>query len=105
MLIRAQFVAIVVNYISRDLLKIQRLSLGSPKISNFWGEEKWRQAKLVCEFHLEAHFDEGAVAIHYGVPRIIRFYLDFLSPFGRTIISASLRARSSIILLVARQEH
>ena len=40
------------------LLKIQRLSLGAPKIFNFWGEEKWRQA----------HFDEGAVVIYYGVP-------------------------------------
>ena len=43
----------------RDLLKIQRLSLGSPKISNFWGEEKWRQAKLVASFILQAHFDEA----------------------------------------------
>ena len=42
--------------ISRDLLKIQRLSLGSPKISNFWGEEKWRQAKLAREFHLASPF-------------------------------------------------
>ena len=30
-----------------------------------------------ASFILQAHFDEGAVAIHYGVPRIIRFYLDF----------------------------
>ena len=32
-----------------------------------WGEEKWRQAKLVHEFHLASHFDEGAVVIYYGV--------------------------------------
>ena len=34
-----------------------------------WGEEKWRQAKLAASFILQAHFDEGAAAIHYGVHR------------------------------------
>ena len=57
------------------LLKIKRTSFawglsGTPKISNFWGEEKWRQAKpRIASFILQAHFDEGAAAIHYGVPR------------------------------------
>ena len=50
---RAEIQTISTNHY---LLKIQRLSLGSPKISNFWGEEKWRQAKLVCEFHLASPF-------------------------------------------------
>ena len=54
--------------ILRDLLKIQRLSLGSPKIFNFWGEEKWRQTKLACEFILQAHFDEAPVAITCVAP-------------------------------------
>ena len=42
---------------------------GPRKSVDFWGEEKWRQAKLAASFILQAHFDEGAAAIHYGVPR------------------------------------
>ena len=45
-------------------------SIGVPEnLIDFWGEEKWRQAKLAASFILQAHFDEGAVAIYYGVPR------------------------------------
>ena len=41
---------------------------GPRKSVDFWGEEKWRQAKLAASFILQAHFDEGAVVIYYGVP-------------------------------------
>jgi hypothetical protein len=34
-----------------------------PKIFNFWGEEKWRQAKLAREFLLASPFRRGIVAI------------------------------------------
>ena len=59
----------------RIYLRFSRTSIaqglsGTPKISNFWGEEKWRQAKhRIASFILQAHFDEGAVAIYYGVHR------------------------------------
>ena len=36
--------------------------MGSPKIFNFWGEEKWRQAKLAREFLLASPFRRGTVA-------------------------------------------
>ena len=36
--------------------------MGSPKIFNFWGEEKWRQAKLAREFFLASPFRRGIVA-------------------------------------------
>ena len=36
--------------------------MGSPKIFNFWGEEKWRQAKLACEFLLASPFRRGTLA-------------------------------------------
>ena len=53
------------------MIKIQRMSpnRGPTKLVAEWGEEKWRQAKLVTSFILQAHFDEGAVAICYGVRR------------------------------------
>ncbi len=37
-------------------------SNGVPKIFNFWGEEKWRQAKLAREFLLASPFRRGTVA-------------------------------------------
>jgi hypothetical protein len=61
--------------IPRDLLKIQA------------------RATAQCRLQL--------LATHLAKNKI---YLDFLSPFGRTIISASLRARSSIILLERGRE-
>ena len=61
--------------ILRDLLKIQRLSLGSPKIFNFWGEEEVRQAKLVCEFLLASHFRRGP-------PMMSKTVLDLLHSLG-----------------------
>ena len=36
--------------------------MGPPKIFNFWGEEKWRQAKLAREFLLASPFRRGTVA-------------------------------------------
>ena len=36
--------------------------MGSPKIFNFWGEEKWRQTKLAREFLLASPFRRGIVA-------------------------------------------
>ena len=36
--------------------------MGSPKIFNFGGEEKWRQVKLACEFLLASPFRRGIVA-------------------------------------------
>ena len=37
-------------------------SNGDPKIFKFWGEEKWRQAKLAREFLLASPFRRGIVA-------------------------------------------
>ena len=47
---------IVFEKFTATFYKIQRLSLGAPKIFNFRGEEKWRQAKLAREFHLASPF-------------------------------------------------
>ena len=44
------------DLVARASLKVYR---GPRKSVDFWGEEKWRQAKLAASFILQAHFDEG----------------------------------------------
>ena len=58
------------EFIARPIyLRLSDCHWGPRKSVDFWGEEKWRQAKLAASFILQAHFDEGAAAIYYGVHR------------------------------------